>query len=254
MFVALEWLAGRITDVLFNQSQEDAAFARRARLTRATIVEAIGNGVDAARFGPADDDDLRRRLRDDLATPRDAAVVMMVGRLVAEKGYPELFRALAGLDGVHLWVAGDRLTSDHADAIDGALAEVEGDPALQARVHLLGQRDDIADLLRAADIFTLPSHREGMPRSIIEAMMTGLPGVATDIRGCREEVLDGETGLLVPVNDPARLREALARLANDPVLLRNMGTAGRDRALALYDESRVIARQLELLGLVARRP
>jgi glycosyltransferase involved in cell wall biosynthesis len=158
---------------------------------------------------------------------------------------------MAGLDGVHLWVAGDRLASDHADAIDGALAEVEADPSLRARVHLLGQRDDIADLLRAADIFTLPSHREGMPRSIIEAMMTGLPVVATDIRGCREEVLDGETGLLIPVGDPAALRDALARLAGDPALRHSMGAAGRDRALALYDETRVIARQLELLGLAA---
>jgi len=177
-----------------------------------------------------------------------AVVIVMTGRLVAEKGYPELFRAMAGLD-AHLWVAGDRLASDHADAIDAALARLEADPSLKARVHLLGQRDDIADLLRAADIFTLPSHREGMPRSIIEAMMTGLPVVATDIRGCREEVIDGETGVLVPVDDPTRLREALARLAGDPDLRRNMGDAGRDRALALYDETRVIARQLDLLGL-----
>ncbi len=247
LFVGLEWLAGRVTDVLFTQSQEDADFARRHRLTRASIVEAIGNGVDAAHFHPGDDA-ARQQLRADLATPDDAVVVMMVGRLVAEKGYAELFHAIAGLD-VHLWVAGDRLKSDHADAIDDALAEVEADADVSRRVHLLGQRDDVADLLRAADIFTLPSHREGMPRSIIEAMMTGLPVVATDIRGCREEVVDGETGLLVPVQNPARLRDALAQLAGDAALRTRMGTAGRERALDLYDETRVIARQLELLKL-----
>ena len=247
LFVGLEWLAGRVTDVLFTQAQEDADFARKNGLTRASIVEAIGNGVDASRFGPGNDEP-RRQLRDELATPHDAVVVLMVGRLVAEKGYPELFRAMAGLD-VHLWVAGDRLASDHADAIDTALAEVEADPVLRRRVHLLGQRDDVADLLRAADIFTLPSHREGLPRSIIEAMMTGLPVVATDIRGCREEVVDGETGVLVPVRDSASLGRALARLAGDPALRQHMGTAGRHRALDLYDETRVIARQLDLLGL-----
>ena len=249
LFIALEWLAGRVTDVLFTQSQEDAWFARRHRLTRATIVEAIGNGVDADRFHPGDGES-RQRMRADLQTPDGAVVVMMVGRLVAEKGYPELFRAMAGLD-AHLWVAGDRLASDHADAIDGALAEVAANPSLKRRVHLLGQRDDIADLLRAADIFTLPSHREGMPRSIIEAMMTGLPVVASDIRGCREEVVDGETGLLVPAENSARLKDALGRLIGDAELRRAMGSAGRERAAALYDENRVIRRQLELLGLTS---
>jgi len=248
LFVALEWLAGRVTDVVLTQAEEDAQFARRHRLTRATIVEAIGNGVDAERFRPGDGD-ARRHLRAQLATPEDAVVVMMVGRLVAEKGYPELFRAMAGLD-AHLWVAGDRLTSDHAHAIDAALAEVAANPDLKQRVHLLGQRDDVADLLRGADIFTLPSHREGMPRSIIEAMMTGLPVVASDIRGCREEVIDGETGLLVPAEDAARLKDALARLAGDSDLRLRMGAAGRKRALALYDERRVIQRQLSLLNLV----
>jgi glycosyltransferase involved in cell wall biosynthesis len=249
LFIALEWLAGRVTDVLFTQSQEDAWFARRHRLTRATIVEAIGNGVDAGRFHPGDGES-RQRMRADLQTPDGAVVVMMVGRLVAEKGYPELFRAMAGLD-AHLWVAGDRLASDHADAIDGALAEVAANPSLKRRVHLLGQRDDIADLLRAADIFTLPSHREGMPRSIIEAMMTGLPVVASDIRGCREEVADGETGLLVPAENSARLKDALGRLIGDAELRRAMGSAGRERAAALYDENQVIRRQLELLGLTS---
>jgi glycosyltransferase involved in cell wall biosynthesis len=246
-FIALEWLAGRVTDVLFTQAQEDADFATRHRLTRAKIVTAIGNGVDSERFGPGDDA-TRGRVRRALATPDDAVVVMMVGRLVAEKGYPELFRAIEKLD-VHLWVAGDRLASDHADAIDAALAAVEADDGLKARVHLLGQRDDVDELMRAADIFTLPSHREGMPRSIIEAMMTALPVVATDIRGCREEVVPCETGLLVPVRDPEALSAALAQLAGDADMRRRMGEAGRARALELYDETRVIARQLDLLGL-----
>ncbi len=249
LIIALEWLAGRVTDVLLTQSSEDAETARRLKLTRAHIVEAIGNGVDTTRFSPGDHA-VRRRLRDELDTPADAVVIMMTGRLVAEKGYPELFGAMAGVD-AHLWVAGDRLASDHADAIDDALDRVAADPMLAPRAHVLGQRDDVPDLLRAADIFTLPSHREGMPRSIIEAMMTGLPVVATDIRGSREEVVDGETGILVPVKDTRSLQNALARLADDPLLRVRMGEAGRERALTHYDEKQVIVRQLELLGLRA---
>jgi len=88
-----------------------------------------------------------------------------------------------------------------------------------------------------------------MPRAIIEAMMTGLPVVATRIRGTREQVVDGETGLLVPVGDSAALAAALGRLVADPALRAAMGRAGLARARALYDEARVIARQIEVLGL-----
>ena len=240
-FVALEWLAGRLTHVLFTQAREDAETARRLGLCRSGVIEAIGNGVDPGRFYPGDE--TRIAVRRALDTPEDAVVVMVVGRLVAEKGYPELLAAMRGLD-IHLWVVGERLASDHARPID---AEI--DAARGPRLHLLGARDDVPELLRAADIFTRPSHREGMPRSIIEAMMSALPVVATDIRGSREEVVDGETGRLVPVADVAALSEALSRLAGDAELRKAWGAAGRVRALALYDEAEVIARQLRRLGL-----
>ncbi len=246
-FVALEWLAGRFTDVLFTQAEEDAAYARRVGLIRGRIVEAIGNGVDPARFAPGSDDVARRAgLRTDFDTPPEAVVIAVIGRLVAEKGYPELFEAMRGIDAV-LWVVGERLESDHAGAVD--TDRIAGDPILGGRVRLLGYRADVPGILRAADIFTLPSHREGMPRSVIEAMMCALPVVGTDVRGTREEVVEGETGTLVPVNDPAALAAALDRLASDPGLRVRMGAAGRARALALYDEAKVVARQLERLGL-----
>jgi glycosyltransferase involved in cell wall biosynthesis len=146
-------------------------------------------------------------------------------------------------------VIGERLSSDHAATIDALLESVAADPTLGPRIRLLGRRDDVAALLRAADLFVLASHREGMPRSIIEAMMTGLPVVATDIRGAREEVMDGETGLLVPKGDAAALRGALRRLAGDPELRARLGAAGRCRALREYDETTVIDRQIDALSL-----
>ena len=136
---------------------------------------------------------------------------------------------------------GERLASDHAAHVSIA--------APPANVRLLGHRQDVPDLLRAADIFTLPSHREGMPRSIIEAMMVGLPVIATDIRGAREEVVMGETGLLVPVANKDALAGAIRELSADAALRSRMGAAGRRRALELYDESKVIARQLKRLAL-----
>jgi glycosyltransferase involved in cell wall biosynthesis len=247
--IALEWLGGRSTHVLFTQAREDAETARRLHLTRARVIEAIGNGVDPARFAPpADPAGHRARIRGSLNTPDGTVVIAVVGRLVAEKGYPELFEAMAGLD-AELWVVGERLASDHASTIDESLARMESDPALAKRIRLLGYRGDVADLLHAADIFTLPSHREGMPRSIIEAMFCGLPVVATDIRGSREEVVPDETGALVPVQDAPALAEALGRLIRDPALRAAQGAAGRARALGEFDEARVVAHQLALLGL-----
>ena len=244
--VGLEWLGGRVTDMLLTQAEEDARTARRLGLCRADRIHAIGNGVDVSRFRGADPS-MRARLRASLNTPADAVVIAMVGRLVAEKGYPELFEAMRGNDAI-LWVVGERLKSDHASGIGAAIEAAERGPALGPRIRFLGYRQDVPDILAAADIFALPSHREGMPRSIIEAMMAGLPVVATDIRGAREEVVEGETGFLVPVRDPAALGAALARLAADPALRARMGEAGRTRALDLYDEVKVVHRQLELIG------
>jgi len=249
IFVALEWLAGRVTHVLFTQAEEDAATARRLGLIRGETIEAIGNGVDPARFHPPADTVERAVTRASVGVAPDAVAVVTVGRLVAEKGYPELFAAMRTAPNAELWVVGERLASDHAGGIADAIAAVEADPDLGPRIRFLGYREDVADLLRAADIFVLASHREGMPRSIIEAMMTGLPVVATDIRGAREEVVEGETGFLVPVCDAGPLGAALARLAGDPKLRALLGTVGRARALELYDEARIVTRQIELLGL-----
>jgi glycosyltransferase involved in cell wall biosynthesis len=246
--ILLEWLAGRVTDVLFTQAEEDAATARRWHLCGGGTIAAIGNGVDTARFHPPTEPSAGAVLRRSLDTPEDAVVILMVGRLVAEKGYLELLAAMRKVNAV-LWIAGGRLASDRPSALDRVVEAIPSDPNLSTRVRLLGSRDDVPELLRAADIFTLPSHREGMPRSIIEAMLSGLPVVATDIRGAREEVVPGETGTLVPVGDTDALAAALDRFVRDKGLRARHGTAGRKRALELYDERAVVARQLSLLGL-----
>ena len=247
VFIGLEWLLGRFTETIFTQAQEDAATARRLGFCR--DVAAIGNGSDPEVYRPDDTgQSVRARVRADLGVAGDRIVAVMTGRLVAEKGYPELFAAMRDID-AELWVIGERLTSDHAGSIDAQIEQVSGDPVLSRRIRFLGYRDDVPELLRAADIFVLPSHREGMPRSIIEAMLTGLPVVATDIRGSREEVVDGETGLLVPIGDAQSIAGAVNRLIADADRRKRLGAAGLERARALYDERVVVARQLQHLGL-----
>jgi glycosyltransferase involved in cell wall biosynthesis len=172
-------------------------------------------------------------------------VVVAVSRLVGDKGYAELAAAMRDVPATILWVVGERLASDRGEDI----AEMLDAAGLGNRLRRLGYRRDVQSVLAAADIFALPSYHEALPMSVIEAMLTGLPVVATDINGPREQVEHGTTGLLVAARQSAPLAAALARLANDPALRAAMGAAGRTRAMALYDESRVVGRLLDLLGL-----
>lgn len=244
VFIALERWAGLYTDVLFTQAEEDAEAARNLGLCRGGIIQAIGNGIDPQTFYPPKDGGVvRRKLRDKFNTPENAIVIMITGRMVSEKGYPELFKAMEEQEAI-LWAVGERLSSDHNKAVK--------ETNIPNNVRLLGYREDIADLLRSADIFVLPSHREGMPRSIIEAMMVGLPVIATDIRGSREEVVSGETGILVPVADRVALQEAIAKLISDRTLAEQMGEAGFLRASKIYDESQVIKLQMKQLALLEK--
>jgi glycosyltransferase involved in cell wall biosynthesis len=237
----LEWLGGRLTDVFLTVSQEEAADARRLHISARAIP--IGNGRDPSVFHP--DPAARARIRAALAVPDERVVVIAVSRLVRHKGYPELAAAMRDVAQAELWVVGARLGSDRGQDMLAMLR----DAGLGQRLRLLGYRDDVAALLAAADIFALPSHFEGLPMSVIEAMLTGLPVVATDISGPREQVVDNQTGLLVPPRQVMPLTAALARLAADPVQRAAMGAAGRKRACALYDEAQVVARTLDLLGL-----
>ena len=101
------------------------------------------------------------------------------------------------------------------------------DLGLAGRVHFLGQRDDIPDLLAALDIFVLPSHSEGVSLALLEAMAAGLPVIATAVGGLPEVVTDGVNGLLIPPQDPEALAQALARLLDDPALAKKLGENAR---------------------------
>src|SRR5262249_29766625 len=117
-----------------------------------------------------------------------------------------------------------------------------------------GEGDDMPRLYAAFDLFVLASHREGVPRSVIEAQAMERAAVATDIRGCREVVLDGTTGVLVPPRDPVALSSAVERLARDAGARDRMGRAGRARMLERFDEEAVVDRTLEVYRrLLARK-
>jgi glycosyltransferase involved in cell wall biosynthesis len=171
-------------------------------------------------------------------------VITAVSRLVRHKGYPELLAAMAKIP-ADLWVVGERLASDHGEDMSPYFANA----GLGERLRMLGYRSDVAAILAASDIFVLPSHFEGLPMSVIEAMLCALPVVATDIRGPREQVVPGETGLLVPPATVGPLADALATLAADGDTRARYGAASRTRALAHFEEGTVVSATLDALGL-----
>ena len=111
-----------------------------------------------------------------------------------------------------------------------------------------GFREDINNILYITDIFCLPSYREGMPRTIIEAMSMQCAVIATDIRGCREEVIDGETGLLVSPQSMYEMQNKIEILIKNRELLNSMKTAGRKRAEEYYDEKLVVNKQINIIN------
>ena len=251
-FAGLERFAGRFTDLLFTQSSEDEKAAVAERIMPKDRVFTIGNGVDVNRFNTGGDlvGKDSGSIRNEFGISDDHFVIGMVGRQVQEKGILELLEAARILvdkyDDISFILVGDRLNSDHAASVEAAINQTKA--ALGERLILTGMRSDTPALLSAMDLFTLPSWREGMPRTIIEAMMMALPVVATNIRGSREEVVDDETGVLVPLRDPHALTKAIEQLYKDKEKAKVMGRVGRKRALELYDEEKVIQRQIELIN------
>jgi len=248
-FLLLERLAGSVTDLLFCQSAEDALTAVRNHIVPASRLLTIGNGVDPRRFDPLLINNLPS-LRSSLSIPHDAFVVGFIGRQVIEKGIADFLKAMTGLS-MHfpdLWVLliGDRLPSDHQQGVDDEIQHAKG--IMGPRLVSLGYRDDIPELLALMDVFCLPSWREGMPRTIIEAMMMGKPVLATDIRGSREEVVHGQTGFLIPIRSPSRIAMEVKRLLLNRDLASQLGDAGRVRALSHFDESKIVQLQIKRIS------
>ena len=246
---ALEALAARCSDAELLQNPEDLALMERLHLTRRA--QLLGNGIDLTRFRPdAVSADERRGLRASFGARDDQVVIGCVGRLVAEKGYPELFEAVRTLPRERYVVV--VVGADDPDKPD-ALPRHLVDAARADGVRFLGQRADVERLYPAMDLFTLPSHREGFPRAAMEAAASGLPVVATDIRGCRQVVEPGVNGLLVPVGAPAALARALDTLGDDHERRAHFATTARVIARERFDERDVVRRVLGAYRDVASR-
>lgn len=213
----------------------------------AAKVVTIHNGVDLARFSHEG----REAGRQALAVDDHTVLVGAVGRLDPVKDHAGLLDAFASLDQsairIELVLVGD-------GPCRAALERRSQAADLAGRVHLLGERSDVATLLKGLDVYVLPSIAEGISNTILEAMATGLPVVATRTGGNPELVEDGVTGALVPIRNPAALAAALHAYVTNPRLRRLHGQAGRRRATDEFALERMASRYGDLyLSLAGRK-
>jgi glycosyltransferase involved in cell wall biosynthesis len=193
-------------------------------------------GVNTVRFQPSSVH--RTRIRAEFGIPADALLVVYLGRLNPEKGVPELTAAFAHIADerpeLHLLLVGP----DEA----GMRTSLQGAAGTgRVRVHSAGFTREPEAVMAAADIFVLPSHREGFGASVIEAAACGVPAVGTRIYGLVDAIAEGESGMLVPVGDPAALGAAILGLAGDAEARRAMGMRARRRVEREFTEARMTA-------------
>ena len=250
IFMGAEKLTATFADYLFSQSSEDIEQAIKHKISLPENIFYIGNGIDVTRFNPHNISIPPQKKREEVGIKADELVVGIVARLVYEKGYMELFQAAVELtrkfDNVKFLVVGP-VENERKDAVNLELLEELG---IEESVIFLGMRKDVPELYSIMDIFVLPSWREGIPRALMEAMAMGVPVVATNIRGCREVVKNGETGLLVPVRNHQALAEATAILLQDKQKRIEMGKAGRQYILTNFTEDAVYQRIIQLYDVV----
>ncbi len=237
---SLERIAAGCSNAELLQNEEDVSVLRKIGVP-ADRIKVLGNGIDLARFDSSKVDASKAALiRKQIGATDQQVVCGVVGRLVLEKGLREIFGAARLLTksspNVVFAIVGPA-DPEKADAItpdEIAMAEAIGN------VKFLGMRDDIEAVYAACDLYALASHREGFPRSAMEASAMGLAVVATNIRGCRQVVADNVTGRLVQLGDVEALASAIAQLANDSELRTKMGLAARAKATSEFDQQRII--------------
>lgn len=230
--LALYRRALRGTEVIFQNRDNRDTLAAHGVLRHSRVSVIAGDGIDIRHFVPA-------------AVPPARPAVLMVARLLHSKGVADFVAAArivrAALPQVRFLLAGAQDPGNPESVADADLAAWRRDGV----VEFLGQCDDMLTLNQSASIAVLASTQgEGVPRALLEGAACGLPVVATDVPGCREVVMDGDTGRLVPPAQPQALAEALLELLREPARAGRMGAAARRRVETVFADEVVIGETL----------
>lgn len=243
-----KYFARYATDYLLLQSKEDYELSLNDNFNKHERIIHISNGVDIYnKFNKhlIPEENLIR-LKRELNINKNDIVFTFIGRFVREKGIFDLVNAFKELNKLHrntkLMLIGGLLDSERDQEVQSTIDDWKE----EGKIIFTGFRTDIPELLMVSDVFVLPSYREGLPRSIIEAMSMEKPVIATNIRGCREEVIHGETGYLVSKGNVKDLFDKMLKLTINEKLRNSMGQLGRVIVEDEYDEQKVLDKQISL--------
>lgn len=249
LFFNIEKYIGRFfTDYIFTQSFEDYELAKKHKFLKHKNKDNylwISNGIDLEEKFNYDkiNQEKINKLKEELKVSEDEIVVSFIGRLVEEKGIFDLLDAMnLTKSKVKLIIIGSSHVSERDKVAAERLKEFEN----RADIIFTGHVTNAEDYLYLSDIFCLPSYREGMPRSIIEAMSMKNAILATNIRGSREEVVHEETGYLIDVKSPAEIAKYIDYLNENFTLLNEMKEKSYQRCFQLYNEKDVVEKQINV--------
>lgn len=235
-------LGFRYTDKIWFQNKDDVnEFLSAGLINHDKVVLIKSSGVDMEEFSAvAVDKQALESLRHTLAL-EGTNIVTMVARPLWNKGIREFVEASEFLKGnmanALFIVVGEKEPGNPDNVPDEYIKKNESE-----RLRFVGWRDDIREIFAISSVVVLPSYREGMPKSLIEAMAMGKPLVTTDCPGCRETVENGKNGILVPAGDSMKLAEAIQGILKDESIMMKYGRYSRQKAEREFDERNVVRR------------
>ena len=248
LYYNMEKLAAHWTDGLITINEEDYKAAQKFKLRKnGKMFFVPGVGVDVVSLEQRIASIDRSEKRKELGLSADAAVIITVGELNANKNHIQVLEALSKLNktNFHYLIVGN---GEDEQKLQKAVNEL----LLRDKVSFLGFRRDVPELLTASDVFILTSRREGLPKAVMEAMAVGLPIIATDVRGNRDLVKSGENGYLVPLDDVEQTAIAIERLIDSEDLRRSMGEKSKE-LVKQYDLKNIIPQMEEIYDLFLSR-
>jgi glycosyltransferase involved in cell wall biosynthesis len=226
------------TRVVFQNPDDRALFVQLGLVDAAKTALVNGSGVHLDRFPQQD------------ITRRDECNFLLIARLLRDKGIYEYVDAARRIKARYPRAAFHLVgwNDSNPSAIREADLKTWVDEGL---IHFHGRLDDVRPVLAASHVYVLPSYREGTPRTVLEAMATGRAIITTNAPGCRETVIDGENGFLVPVKDAEALAAAMEKFLENPELVTRMGQRSREIAEQKYDVRKVNEEMLYHMGVIS---
>jgi len=228
------------TRVIFQNTDDRDMFIRRGIITPEKAIVIRGSGVELTDYPM-------------LPEPEDTPVVTLAARLLKDKGVREFVEAIRILRArgilASFWLAGDPDPKNPTSLSDSEVQEWQKEGLLKA----LGYQKDIASIFARSNLVVLPSYREGLPKVLVEAAACGRAVVTTDVPGCRDAIIPGETGLLVPVRNGVALADAIETLIEKPELRKTMGANARQLADKCFRIETIVEQHLTAYSSLASR-